>query len=87
MTVVGRNLLALAVLVAAILRGDLLHPSPLYSLWLPLLGLAAFIYLTTRLLARGGRGGSADGCTTGDGYGCSDSDSGSCGGDGGGGGD
>lgn len=82
----GRNLLALAVIVAAIFRGDLLHPSPLYSLWLPLLGVAAFIYLMTRLLARGARGSysSADGGSTGDGYGCSDSDSGGCGGDGGG---
>lgn len=83
----GRNLFALLIVSAAILRGDLLHPSPLYSLWLPLLGLAAFIYLVSRLLARGGRGGAGGSGGSASGDGCPDSDCGGCGGDGGGGGD
>ena len=79
----GRNLAALLVLGFAFWRGDLLHPHPFYALWLPLIGLAAFIYLMTRLL-RPGRRGTDGGSSGGDGGGC---DSDGCGGDGGGGGD
>lgn len=80
----GRSFLALAMIVVAFLRGDLLHPSPLYSLWLPLLGVAAFVYLMSRLLARRGRNGygNADSGATGGDCGW---DSGDCGGGDGGG--
>lgn len=77
----GRSLLALVVLGVALARGDLLHPSPLYSLWLPLLGLAAALYLLIRLLRRSGRGGDG-GAASGDG--CGWDGGGDCGGDGGG---
>ncbi len=82
----GRNLVALAVIIAAFMRGELLHPDPFYSIWLPLLGVAAFVYLLVRLMSRGGRGGSStsDGGSTGDSCTANDGD---CGGDGGGGGD
>lgn len=79
----GRNLLALLVVGYAIWRSDLLHAHPFYALWLPLIGLAAFLYLMLRMLrpSRGGSGGDGSG---GDGGWC---DSDGCGGDGGGGGD
>jgi len=79
----GRNLIALLVMVYAVWRSDLLHPNPFHALWLPLIGLAAFLYLMTRVL-RLGRSGTDGGSTGGDGGGC-DSDGGGCGGDGGGG--
>jgi len=80
----GRNLLALLVVGYAIWRSDLLHPHPFYALWLPLIGLAAFLYLMARLLRLGGRSGTDGGISGGDGGWC---DSDGCGGDGGGGGD
>jgi uncharacterized membrane protein YgcG len=81
----GRNLVALFMLGFAFWRSDLLHPKPFYALWLPLIGLAAFLYLMLRML-RPSRGGGGSDSSGGDGGGC-DSDGGGCGGDGGGGGD
>ena len=80
----GRNLLALVTLGYALWRSDLLHPNPFYALGLPIVGLAAFIYLMLRWLLRrrAGAGGDASGGEGG--WSMCDGDDGGCGGDGGG---
>jgi hypothetical protein len=78
----GRNLVALFMLGFAFWRSDLLHTNPFYALWLPLIGLVAFLYLMTRLLLP--RCGGASGDASGGYGGWCDSDGGGCGGDGGG---
>lgn len=86
----ARTLLALLVGTLAAWHSNLLHPSRFFSLFLPLLALAAFLYAVLRTLARVGRSGGDSG-GAGDGGGEVDcgwsSDSGDCGGGDGGGGD